>query len=405
MKAKLFVCLIALVAAGAAAGTLRVSNTDALRDALAGATPGTVILVAPGEYQGPFIAGDRHGTAEQPIVVAAADPARPPVIRGRRQCIHLSRVSHLVLRGLVLVGASLNGLNIDDGNAVETPSHHIVLDGLTVRDVGPEGHCRGIKLTGVDDFLVRRCTVERWGTDGTAVDLVGCHRGLFIECVFRYVEGRGAGGIQIKGGSLGILVYRCFFDAAGQRAINLGGNTGPVYFRPPSPGCEAKQLAVIGNVFVGSTAPLAFVGSDECSALFNTIYRPTAWVLRILQETVRPDFCPSRNGDFRGNLVVWRWRELHTTCGLGPHTAPETFRFEGNWWYCEDRPAQSAPDLPVPERGGIVGRDPGLKLDGIATQAADAPDYGAASKRAAEEFAAACSKSAPWAFERARSQE
>jgi hypothetical protein len=405
VKAKLLVCLTNFLAAAAGAGTVQVSDADALRSALAAATPGTTILVAPGEYQGPFIATDRHGTAEQPIVLAAADPARPPVLRGRRQCLHLRRVSHLVLRGLVLVGASINGLNIDDGGDADTPSHHVLLDSLTVRDIGPDGNCDGIKLTGVDDFLVRRCTVERWGSGGSAVDMVGCHRGLFVECVFRHVGGRGASGLQIKGGSLGVIVYRCFFDSAGERAVNLGGNTGSSYFRPLNPGCEAKQIAVIGSIFTGSRTPLAFVGSDECSALFNTIYRPTAWVFRILQETVRPDFVRCRNGVFRGNLVVWRWRELHTTCGIGRHTAPETFRFEDNWWYCEDRPARSAPDLPVPERDGVVGRDPGLKLDGLATQAANAPDHGAASKRAAEEFAAICPKLAPWGFERARAEE
>ncbi|HEX6971708.1 MAG TPA: hypothetical protein VF234_05780, partial [Limnochordia bacterium] len=45
---------------------------------------------------------------------------------------------------------------------------------------------------------------------------------------------------------------------------------------------------------------------------------------------------------------------------IGPATAPETFVFTGNWWYAADDPARSAPTLPTPETGGVVGVDPRL---------------------------------------------
>jgi len=43
---------------------------------------------------------------------------------------------------------------------------------------------------------------------------------------------------------------------------------------------------------------------------------------------------------------------------IGPNTAPETFRFARNVWYCLDAPAKSRPSLPTPEVGGVYGQDP-----------------------------------------------
>ena len=106
-----------------------------------------------------------------------------------------------------------------------------------------------------------------------------------------------------------------------------------------------------------------------------------------------------------GNLVVWRWRELRTTVNIGSCTAPETFRFGSNWWYCEDRPSQSRPELPVPDYNGIVGRDPRLAVDGLTIIAEAAPGHGAHAPRAAAEFANFGPKLAPWAYRKHRETE
>ena len=98
----------------AAAEAVPVSDAASLQRALASAKAGHVILIAPGDYRGIFAASNLHGTPREPVVIAAADPARPPVFYGRRECIHLSGVSHVVLRDLVLTNARYNGLNIDD---------------------------------------------------------------------------------------------------------------------------------------------------------------------------------------------------------------------------------------------------------------------------------------------------
>src|SRR5687768_3193701 len=144
-------------------GDVRVSTGAELRTALAAAKPGTRILVAAGPYDG-FHASDLRGSAEQPIVIVAAVPEDPPVFRGG---VHLSDAVHVELAHLSIAGAPANGLNIDDGGSFESPSSFVVLRGLTVRDCGGKGNEDGIKLSGVVDFRVEDCTIERWGRGGS----------------------------------------------------------------------------------------------------------------------------------------------------------------------------------------------------------------------------------------------
>lgn len=337
-----------------------VRNLATLRQALATAGPGTRVLVAPGQYEGGFYAENVRGAAGKPVVVAAQDPARPPVFHGGKGA-HLSDVAYLELRDLVFDGATANGLNIDDGGSYATPSHRVVLSRITVRNVGPRGNRDGIKLSGVDDFRVEGCVLERWGDGGSGIDMVGCHRGVIERCRFTHEETATSNAVQAKGGTREVVIRRCHFQNAGQRAVNLGGSTGMEFFRPRPEGFEARDLTVEGNVFVGSLAPVAFVGVDGATVRFNTIYRPRRWALRILQETTAPGFVPSRNGRFTDNLVLFRSDEMVEAVNIGPKTAPQTFRFARNGWYCLDQPARSRPSLPTPETGGIYGRDPRLQ--------------------------------------------
>lgn len=336
----------------------QITNDETLRNALANAKPGDRLRVAPGEYKG-FSADHLRGTEAQPIVITAADPASPPRFTGG---VHLSDAAHLVLEHLTIVGAAANGLNIDDGGTVETPSHHLVLRNLTVRDCGGRANHDGIKLSGVVEFVLEKCVVERWGRGGSAVDMVGCQRGRLEECTFRDREEESAStGVQTKGGSSAIVIRRCRFEHAGQRAVNIGGSTGLAYFRPAVPKAnafEARDITVEGCTFVGSTAPIAYVGVDGATVRFNTFHLPRKWVLRILQETREPAFVPCRNGLFTDNLVVYRATEVATAVNVGPGTAPETFTFARNYWHALDAPARSAPALPVLETSPAIGPEP-----------------------------------------------
>ena len=337
----------------------RVKSRLELVQALSQAEPGSTILVEPGVYEGGIYIENLRGEPGKPIVIAAADPSDPPVIRGGREGLHLVDPAYVEIYNLTFVGASYNGVNIDDGGSYDTPAHHIVLQGLTVMDIGPEGNRDGIKLSGVDDFVVRNCVVERWGTEGSAIDMVGCHRGIIEGCIFRYEDDVGSSGVQVKGGSSDIIIRGNRFEHAGRRAVNIGGSTDLQYFRPqPPPGYEAKNITVEGNVFIGSNAPIAFVGVDGAVVRFNTIYCPKLWVVRILQETTEPGFIPCRNGRFTDNIVVFESHETSTTVNVGPGTLPRTFVFARNFWYALDDPLLSHPSLPVDEVDGVYGLDP-----------------------------------------------
>ncbi len=349
----------AVPASGAAETVVKVADDASLRAALHGARAGTRIAIAPGRYRPGIWVENLHGTAERPIVIEGADPTRPPLFEGGREAWHLSNCSHVTLRNVAVRGQSGNGINVDDGGTFDTPSHHVVLEAIRVTDIGPRGNHDGIKLSGVVDFVVRRCHIEGWG--GQAVDMVGCHRGLIEECTFQGKDGFTAtAGPQAKGGSSQITVRRCLFRDAGSRAMQAGGSTGLQFFRPQGARYEAKDITVEGCVFIGSDAAVAFVGVDGAVFRYNTIYRPRRWILRILQETTEPGFVPCRNVRFEHNLIVFRHSEVRAPVNIGPNTAPKSFVFANNFWYCEDRPAASRVPLPTAERGGVYGVDPRL---------------------------------------------
>ena len=246
---------------------------------------------------------------------------------------------------------------------MESAPPHVVLHGLTVHDIGSDRNHDAIKLSGLDDFRVEKCIVERWGKKGSGIDMVGCHRGVVTGSTFREGDTSSANAVQMKGGSRDVIVSFCRFENAGGRAINIGGSTGLAYFRPRPQGYEAKDIVVEDCTFVGSMAPIAFVGVDGAVVRYNTIYRPTRWVLRILQENQSPDFVPCRNGKFTNNLIVFRSNELTQAVNIGSKTNPTSFRFSDNFWFCEDRPEDTrrAIRLPVRETGGIYGIDPRLR--------------------------------------------
>ncbi len=356
------------------ASDVRVATTAELVTALKAARDGAQILVAPGDYEGFHVAD--VGGRESWVTLLAADPSRPPVFRGQ---VQLSDVHWLALRDLEITGSRTNGLNIDDGGTFDTPAHHVTLTRVRVHDIGAGGNEDGIKLSGIDGFRLIECTVERWGRGGSAVDMVGCRDGRIERCTIRG-DGRepGSTGVQAKGGTRDVEIVDSRFEHAGDRAVNVGGSTALAYFRPRPEGFEARDIRVVDCTFVGSEAPIAFVGVDGATVERCTFYRPRKWFFRVLQETRDEGFVPCRKGVFRRNLVVYRRDEISTPINVGPHTAPETFEIAENYWWSLDDSARSVPELPLPQRDAQGGRDPMLRDPerGDFTRSNDSPARG-----------------------------
>ena len=171
------------------------------------------------------------------------------------------------------------------------------------------------------------------------------------------------------------------------RAVNAGGSTGLQYFRPKPEGFEARALTIEGCTFLGSETPIAFVGVDGATVRFNTFYRPRKWFARILQETREEGFVPCRGGKYTDNLIAYRASEVSTPINVGTGTAPETFEFARNYWYCIDAPLRSLPQLPTPEKGAQGGVDPRFvdaeKGDLRLAEGSPAKAHGATASRAA----------------------
>ncbi len=346
-----------------AAAELHINNSSQLSRALRDAKPGTVISIAPGDYSGGLYLSGTSGKEGQPITVQGSDPKDPPLFSGGGQALHLADCSFITLRNIKAQGFPANGINIDDGGSFETPAHHIILENVTILETGPKGNHDGLKMSGVDHFIVRRCHIEGWG--GSGIDMVGCHHGVVEDCTFIGKPGFSqSNAVQLKGGTQDVLVQCCLFTNTGHRAINLGGSTGLQYFRPAVGDYEAKNITVAGNRFVGSIAPLAWVTADGGHVHHNTIILPGKWALRILQETRDKRFKPCHHGLFEHNLIVFDSR-VGVFVNVGPGTSPETFTFRRNAWH--EIGGNRRPSLPAPETGGIYLKDLRLDSDSLKT--------------------------------------
>ncbi len=332
------------------------------------AAPGTAVRIHSGTYAPDQYISDLAGTADAPIWIGGAPDETPPVISGGGEALHFSRARYLVVHDLEVVGATANGINIDDGGAVDDPeaTRFVVFKNLEIHQIGEGGNQDCLKMSGVNDYWVLDSEFYQCGAGGSAIDHVGCHHGLIAG---NHFHDNGGNAVQCKGGSEDIEIRANRMVESGQRAVNMGGSTGFEFFRPPlqmgMPNAEARTIRVIANTIVGGETPLAFVGCVDCAALNNTIVRPHNWLFRILQETVTTaeyEFLPASNGLFANNVIVFDRGDISTHVNIGGDTAPDTFTFTTNLWFAADDAAQSDPsgDLPTPETGAIVGVDPQL---------------------------------------------
>jgi len=353
------VCGSALLANPVVSAPVVVDSKEAILEAARAAKPGTVIQIKAGTYPGGIHLSGLAGTEANPIVIESKSSEVRATFHAEnagRSAIRLSGCSHVTLRDLSVVGFPINGINADDGGDEERLSVGLRFEGLSISKIGPRGNHDGLKLSGIREFAVSGCVFEGWG--GSAIDMVGCHEGNILKCHFEGIEGFSqANGVQMKGGSSGILVARSFFRRAGQRAINLGGSTGLPYFRPADATWEARDIEVGGNLFVGSLAPIAWVGIDGGYVHHNTIYRPEKWIARILQENNAPRFGQCRNGRFEKNLVFFDER-VRTFVNVGANTEPDTFTFRDNAWFDANDPKGGPSGLPGKVSGNLVGIDP-----------------------------------------------
>lgn len=344
--------LYLLVTSIATAGDVIVHDAKELHAALRNLKPETTLKIAPGDYP-----GGHHVSGVEKLIIEALDAKDPPHFQGGGNAWQFSRCKDLTLRNLHVSGQTGNGINLDDGGDLANPVTGITLEHLEISDIGPKGNHDGIKCSGLDKLTIRDCTITGWG--GQGIDCVGCHHSLITGCKFIGKPGFTAtAGIQLKGGTSDVTVEKCHFTNGGERPINVGGSTGLPYFRPLGAKHEAARIIVRDNVIEGSLCATAFTGVDGAEFSGNTILFPQKWIFRILQETQEPGFAPCRNVVIKDNRIVFRRAQVQIEINIGDCTAPETFRFENNTWFAEDKPQNSRPKLPTEEKDGRYGLEP-----------------------------------------------
>lgn len=334
------------IGVGLAYGDLQSASNDA--------KAGDTLMLHEGVYNGGMYIQNLQGKPDQWITIMNAFGDRV-IIEGGNNAIQMVDPTYVHIYGIIFQKQTGNGFNLDDGSTYITPAHHIIFEKCTFRDISATGNNDLLKLSGLDHFVVKDCSFENGSTGGSGIDMVGCHFGSIIGNRF---ENMGSNAIQSKGGSENIRIERNFFKNGGQRALNLGGSTGLAFFRPDTARFEAARIQVYANIFIGSVAPIAFVGAIEIDVAHNTIIRPDKWAIRILQETVDTSrFFACGYNRFRNNIVVLS-NVNNVTINIGPNTSPETFTFSNNLWYHADDANWQGPNVPVVESNTIINKDP-----------------------------------------------
>lgn len=324
-----------------------------LQEAAGFARAGDTILLFAGTFTGGDVIRHLHGNAKNWISIRAA-VGTEVVYLGGQEAFHISESSYISIEGLIFEQQTGNGINVDDGGKAGKLTHHIRFENCIWRGMNATGNSDELKLSGVDDFIVRHCKFSNGAPKGSLVDMVGCHQGIFEQCVF---QNAGSNCIQAKGGSSDILITQNKFINGGERALNIGGSTNPALFRPAEANYEAKNIHVQSNIFIGSAASVTFVGAVNCTVENNTLYAPEKWAVRILQETTATGFLPCSNNTFSHNIIMFTGATANAV-NIGVNTSPETFRFSYNLWYSTYHPSGTLPGIPVNETNTIIKRDP-----------------------------------------------
>lgn len=336
-----------------------VSTNTEFSTELDAAMPGDEIVLQPGVYQG----GHYRANLRQ-VTIRSADPRNWAIIDGGANALQLTDPVDVTIADLVLRNQTGNGLNIDDGGSYATSANRIVIRNLLVEDIATAGNRDGIKLSGVDNFLIENVTVRNWGSGGSAVDMVGCHHGLIQNSWFVHENGDYSGAtLQPKGGSKNITfrANRIELPQSPGRAIQAGGSTGTEFFRfvEGDADYEAHDIVAEGNVVIGGASAFSWVNIDGGVFHHNRVQRPGNWVARILNENQGNSIVDTQNGQFHDNRIVYSDGppEFSTAVNVGAETLPETFTFARNEWLnlADPTPAGSTPSLPVTEAGGIYG--------------------------------------------------
>ncbi len=359
--------------------TIQVTTAYELEQAIFAAQPGDEIVLAPARFSskgGSTIAFPNGvpravGTAEHPIVIRSADPSNRSTIDCRRTCF-MANVDYIRFEDLNLEGR----LNIVGSDGFR--GHVVFMRNYIYSNA--QDLSEMLKLTRLDGVVIRNNRFEM--IDGTTrrysdsfVDTIGVNglliQGNIVINCFRKC-------FQLKGGTTDARVLENTIILGGERAIQIGGQTGFQYYRGGESGAaqigfECIRCEVAGNrifaeqaCWVISTQVDGYVHHNTCFVVdVPTSPDPdpllTGYAMRILQENPPPI---QRNQYARIEDNIIAYPDMMNAFGfinLGKGTMVETFTWNKNAFFQYDLDQRPAGELAVHQHPGGWYLTPAMK--------------------------------------------
>lgn len=222
--------------------TVRVTDTEELKNALSTVSAGDEIVVASGEYvysgstaKGYMFKGETDGTAENPIVIRCENPEEPPVLSGtdtNSNCVFAVFGDYWIIDGLKFTNAQ-KGVLINNSN-------HTKIVNCEIYNTGSEGlHFR-------DDSsynLAENCYIHDTGVvskgygEAIYVGSAKSTTGYGFKCDYNTIRNCRLGPdvsaehVDVKEYTTGTVIENCTFDGTGMSGensakafVNIKGN-------------------------------------------------------------------------------------------------------------------------------------------------------------------------------------
>ncbi len=325
--------------------------------AVAVATPGTRILLAPRSYQQVAI-NDLHGTASAPIWIEGPATAPRASFTGTNG-IRLNRPQYVVIRHLDFTALTGDAINADEGGQANFGmAHHLVIDDITATGV-----VNAFQIRGVTDVSIYNSAVT---SSTRGAQLWGVHRAVLAKLTFTAMS---TTSVQFAAGSRDIVLRQSRITGDTMRAVWIGGNSAEVDFRPllaATDNYEARDIQVFDNFIDGHSSAVVCASCTNALIANNRITGDLDYVFRVINE--HPAGLGGHEFPMPGTLRIHGNAIEVTTNPYGTrmesNTSCATCEYSHNLWLEIDDPPDSTPPLPVPETNGIYGMPSGYDAQG-----------------------------------------